>query len=269
MSGYALDNADPVAALHHDILAELLDAHTRARIKALVSAATRHCLEIGAGGGSICWWLVQCGYQVTAVDADVRLLRRIPQLHTVECDLSAPGALAAALHGGPGAGGGFDLVLARMTLLHLPNRRRLLGELVSLLAPGGVLLVEDWAMLPAAQRLVAAPSPGAGDLFTRVTGALAAVFTGAGADPMWATTVAEAMRQEGLTDVATVTHQGDWRGGSPGMRLSVLTTRQLRPRLLAHGLSERELDTYAELAADPALVVRGHPMYSVSGHTGP
>ena len=50
-SGYAFSNASDQSASHHDALADLFDAETRACIVGLVDLPGRRCLEVGAGAG--------------------------------------------------------------------------------------------------------------------------------------------------------------------------------------------------------------------------
>jgi SAM-dependent methyltransferase len=260
--GYALDNHHQAAPAHHRALAELLDPHTIGRIAGLrkVSVGVR-CLEVGAGGGSIARWLAgQVGEagEVVACDLKPEQIGSHPRLTTVAHDLQGPESLAGAV------GTGFDLVVARLTLAHLPSRRTVLHRLAELLAPAGVLLVEDWAALRD-DVVVSAPDPQAAALYQRYQHAAATTFDDSGADRSWACRIHVAMLEEGLAGVETVIHGGYWSGGGPGMRLVAAIASQLRPSLLAAGLSVAELDRLGELLPDPSLVVRGHPLYSTSG----
>lgn len=265
MSAYALDNHDTVAVEHHLALAELLDAGTRRRILGLSRwPRVRRCLEVGAGAGSMSRWLARQlppGGRVVACDLKPDLLHELPNLLPVAHDLTSGVPLAEVLDRD------YDLILARMTLQHLPGRERLVHELAGLLAPGGVLLVEDWAPLrpPGDDVIVSAPGLPAADLFRRCQAAIGAAFDAAGADRGWAPQVHRHLLAAGLTNVHTQYGATYWYGGDPGLRLMATSAAQLRPRLLASGLSESDLDRLAELVRDPALVVRGHPLYSSSG----
>lgn len=264
MSGdaYALDNHHAAATAHHRALAELLDPHTTGRITGLCDpSALRRCLEVGAGGGSVARWLADRlgpGGEVMACDLKPELIGSHPKLRTVAYDLCSDQPAAEVL------GSGFDLILARLILLHLPQRRAVLHRLVDLLAPGGVLLVEDWAALRD-DVVIDAPSPAAAVLYQRYQHAVGAAFDHAGVDRTWARQIHPAMVHAGLTDVETEVHARYWTGGGPGMRLVAAVQAQLRPQLLAAGFSQAELDALVELVADPRLVVHGHPLYSTSG----
>jgi SAM-dependent methyltransferase len=263
--GYALDNHHGAAVEHHRALAELLDAGTRRRILSLPGwPRVRRCLEIGAGAGSMSRWLARqlpAGGVVLACDLKPELLAEQPNLVPVGHDLTSDVPLVDVFDRG------YDLILARMTLQHLPDRRRLVRELAGLLAAGGTLLVEDWAALraPADEVVICAPSPEAAQLFRTCQAAIGEAFDSAGADRGWALRVHRHLRAAGLVNVRTEYGSAYWTGGDPGLRLVATSAAQLRPRLLAAGVAACDLDRLAELVRDPELVVRGHPLYSSSG----
>lgn len=267
MSAYALDNHHRAAVEHHRALAELLDPGTRRRILDLPGwPRVRRCLEIGAGAGSMSRWLARnlpAGGRVVACDLKPELLGEDApaNLAPVAHDLTSDVPLADVL------GRDYDLILSRMTLQHLPCRRRLLQELAGLLTTGGVLLIEEWATLraPGEDAIVCAPSEAAAELFRRCQAAIGAAFEAAGADRGWARAVHAHLLEEGLVNVRTEYGAAYWTGGDPGLRLMATSAAQLRARLLAAGLDRSDLDRLAELVQDPALVVRGHPLYSSSG----
>jgi hypothetical protein len=159
----------------------------------------------------------------------------------------------------------WDLIHARLVLLHLPERVEILGRLAAALAPGGVLLLEEWA---SAYRglVLAAPDAAAVSLVDRYHDVLAdRLLPANGNDPTWAGKVHAAMLAAGLSDVDTQIRAASWTGGTPGALLIAVNVAQLRSGFLAAGLTEDELDRLCRLAADPRLVVRGHFTYSTLG----
>jgi protein-L-isoaspartate O-methyltransferase len=97
------------------------------------------CLEVGAGSGSIARWMAdQVGPagRVMAVDLDPRWCRSDgrEQLEVRALDLVAQ----------PVPEGPWDVIHERLVLQHLPQRLEVLTRLVDALAPGGLLLVEDF-----------------------------------------------------------------------------------------------------------------------------
>jgi 2-polyprenyl-3-methyl-5-hydroxy-6-metoxy-1,4-benzoquinol methylase len=101
-------------------------------------AAGWHCLEIGAGAGSIARWLAATAGstgRVVATDVDTQFLNdlRHPPVEVVRHDIT----------GEPVEQDAFDLVHARAVLEHLPSRGEVVPRLAKALRPGGVLVLED------------------------------------------------------------------------------------------------------------------------------
>lgn len=97
-------------------------------------------LDLGAGEGRTTLWLAEHGWQVTAVDfSDVALDRGRQRAEALGVGEAVEWICADLLTYDP-AGGSYDLVL--LMFIHLPpaDRRRLLGQAVATLNPGGVLL---------------------------------------------------------------------------------------------------------------------------------
>src|SRR5580693_221896 len=134
---YAMDNASPAERDRLRLLERWADTFTTARLAALGVGPGQHCLEIGAGAGSVARWLAlrtaPTGL-VVATDLDPSLLegRDAPNLEVRRHDVTKDPLPAAT----------FDLVHARLVLEHLPDRLEVLRHLAATLKPGGWLLVE-------------------------------------------------------------------------------------------------------------------------------
>jgi 2-polyprenyl-3-methyl-5-hydroxy-6-metoxy-1,4-benzoquinol methylase len=255
---YPLDNDDPRAATHHALLSRLLDTDSSRRTLNLLDLRGKRCLEVGAGAGRFAYWLAhQVGAQGHVLATDVKPLDipHHPQLSVMQHDVTTEQPL----------GTDWDLIHARLTLGHLPQRRAVLARLAQSLNPGGWLLVEDWDA-SRTDMVLAAPTAAVNRLYTRFQQTLGAkVFAAAGTDRGWARRIHAAMLDEHLTDVDTTIQGRAWPGGGAGCQLIAGTLGQVRDKLLAAGLAAHELDQVRVLLDDPRLVLAGHLLYSTSG----
>lgn len=117
----------------------LWDPGSRSLLAELGLGAGWHCLEVGAGGGSLVEWMSDRGVAVTAVDIDTRF---IEHLESDTVDVQCLDIRTDALPPGE-----FDLVHARLVLQHLGDRQQILNRLAATLSPGGSIVIEefDWA----------------------------------------------------------------------------------------------------------------------------
>lgn len=259
---YPLDNAKSKSNEHHAGLAGLLDPFTTARITHLADLAGKRCLEVGAGGGSIAIWLAERvgpGGSVVATDLKPQHIPQHERLTVLAHDLTAE----------PIPDGPYDVIHSRLVLHHLPSRREILRRLVQALAPGGVLINEDWAGDHPDEVLAAAPTPEAAELYTlylRIAGEKA--FAASGTDRGWARRVHQGMMDEGLVNVSTVITATSWTGGSMGARMTAAIADQVRDKLLAAGMTVEQLEQLRELLDDPRLAVFTFPLYSTAGWRG-
>ncbi|HEY2668759.1 MAG TPA: class I SAM-dependent methyltransferase [Rugosimonospora sp.] len=255
---YAYDNDSAEATAHHEALASLLDPLTRWRITDLIRLTGARCLDVGAGAGSVAAWLAdRVGPEgsVTATDTKPRLIPAHPRLHVLEHDITSS----------PPPGGEYDLVHARGLLNHLPQRRQVLQRLAEAVAPGGVLLTEDFWPTSPHETVAHATSEEDATLIRRFHLAHLRTLAEYGNDRGWSRRALLAFMEEGLTDVHSVAYGGTWRGGGAGCRLLIAGSEQLREQLSAAGLTGDELDHVHALLRDPSIVLHGHLLYSTSG----
>jgi ubiquinone/menaquinone biosynthesis C-methylase UbiE len=128
---YVFDNAGAQAGARFSALGALFDPGTIRHLTELGVAEGWHCLEVGAGGGSIATWLcdrVGAAGHVVATDIDPRFLDAVgsPNLELRRHDIASDPLPEAA----------FDLVHARLVLVHLPERDAALRRIVRALKPG-------------------------------------------------------------------------------------------------------------------------------------
>lgn len=255
---YSFSNDDPEAADRHDHLSELLDGFTQDQLARTGDLTGRRCLEIGAGGGSIARWLAeQVGPagRVLATDLNPRHIPEGERYEIIQHDVTTD----------PVPEGPWDLIHARLVLVHLPQRAEIVRTLAAALAPGGVLAVEDWAT-EYPRVVLAAPDKEAAELVEAFqTTLLTKILPSNGNDPTWARRTYGAMVEAGLVEVETTVHCKSWPGGTAGALMIIANLAQCRDQFLAEGYTEAKLNRLCEIARDPRLVVRGHFTFCTIG----
>ncbi|MFE1174071.1 class I SAM-dependent methyltransferase [Streptomyces sp. NPDC058773] len=205
-----------------DLGALAYDEVSTARLAALGAGPGWHCLDVGAGTGTVARWLLESAgvTSVLAVDRDTRSLdvAGTPGLSALTADITAPDF-------DPGR---FQLVHARFVLMHLRSWRRMIARLATLVAPGGVLVLSD------AVDLTSAGAPA-----TPFTTVMRAMWQGLresiGTDISWVPDYPYLLRDEGLCRVAAEIHVPPLVPGSPLSRFWADTWDRARGTLLATG----------------------------------
>ncbi|HEX3475578.1 MAG TPA: methyltransferase domain-containing protein [Kofleriaceae bacterium] len=256
--GYLLDNAAAAAGPRMDALAQLFDPSTFRHIDALGIVPGWRCWEVGAGGASVVRWLarrVGPAGRVLATDIDVSWTRAAAadnvtiQRHDVAAD--PPPDLV------------FDLVHARLVLIHVADRERALRQMISTLRPGGWLLIEDAD--PALQPLVCLdPRSPAEVLANRIYAEFRALLAERGADLAYGRQLPRALRNAGLCDVAADAY---FPVALPASRaLEHTTIEHIRGRLIASGrVSAEEIERHLASVDAGAFDLATPPMISAWG----
>lgn len=138
MSDYIIDAAAERELARLRLLEDWADPGSIRCLDAVGVGTGWHCLEVGAGAGSMAAWLagrVGPTGHVVASDVDTRFLQGGTQANVT--------VLQHDLREGPPPAGPFDVVHARLLLEHLPAVDRAIGHLCAALKPGGVLVIED------------------------------------------------------------------------------------------------------------------------------
>ncbi|MFB9238665.1 methyltransferase domain-containing protein [Plantactinospora siamensis] len=226
---YLLDNARVEAGERFGWLAELFDGVTRGHLDRLGVTAGWRCWEVGAGGRSIPEALATAvgptGH-VLATDINPSWLDPNAGYEVRRHDIVADP---------PPQPGTFDLVHARLVLVHVPDRARALATMAAALRPGGWLLVEDadTELQPLACLDEIGPAQRRANELRR---AVRELMTRRGADMRYGRTLPRALRAAGLADVRAAGYFPV--GGAVCGRLEAATVRMVRAELIAAGLAD-------------------------------
>jgi SAM-dependent methyltransferase len=251
--GYVFDNRSLHATEQHRCLAAAYDPTTLARLESTGVGTGWRCLEVGAGGGSVARWLAGRGASVLATDVKPEHIPSAAGLTVLRHDVVHDPLPEAE----------FDLVHARLVLLHLPEREQVLRKLVRSLKPGGLLQLDEFDLDYGPVLLAAHPEHATA--YEEFLAAKERMFDAAGADRRWGRRVAASMVAAGLVEVDPAPVVRQWNADSPGLRLLVHHTHHLRDRLLAAGLTDSGLRAARDAMTHPAFRATSCVFYTVQG----
>lgn len=216
-----------------------MDAYTTGILRDLGITESWDCLELGAGAGSVAYWLAgQCpGGRVVAVDVDTRYLApdRAPNLEVQQADITDRGYRP----------GSFDLIHARYLFCHLPGRDEVIARAAGWLKPGGWLVVADPYQL--------APETSPFPLVRRLMAAYQRKYAAHGADLTWARGLPAVLARSGLTEVGFTGNLACMGNGARDRWRPLIS--QAGPAMVEDGLIDQaDLDGFFALLDDPAFV---------------
>lgn len=258
---YLLENRQAGAGARLEALSRLFDPVTQRHLRATGLKPGARTWEVGAGGSALVDWLaaeVGAGGTVWATDIDPRWVARPGshvkvEAHDVVVD--------------PVPEGAFDLVHARLVLVHLPDRRRALAQMTRALAPGGWLVVEDAD--PGLQPLACPDEWGPEQqLANRVKAAFRVLLAGRGADLAFGRTLPRLLREAGLSDVEADAYFPV--GGPACDELERATVVQTQEALVSTGLvTEADVERHLANVDAGRLDVATSPLVSAWGRKRP
>ncbi|MGZ2359299.1 methyltransferase domain-containing protein [Streptomyces sp. 372A] len=256
--GYLLDNQQSEAGIRFGALSELFDPVAFRHVDRLGIGPGMRCWEVGAGGPSVPLGLAErVGPEgaVVATDIDVSWTAGV-----------AGGVIEVRAHdvaADPPPEGGFDLVHARLVLVHVADRAEALRRMAGALRPGGALLLEDAD--PGLQPLLCPDESGPEQrLANRLRSGFRSLMAGRGADLEYGRTLPRLLREAGLDDVRADAY---FPVTSPACTvLEAATVRQIRGRLVAAGLAtDEEIDRHLANVGTGRLDLATAPMISAWG----
>ena len=233
----------------------LWDPGTRTRLARTGLTAGWHCLEVGAGHGSVAAWMAERAGAAGIVEAvDLRTDRlewltehgvRVRR-HDVTTD-EFPRAV-------------YDLIHARLVVQHVLDRPAVVRRLCRALKPGGHLVLEDTDTASLFSH------PTRPDFLQDVKLAAYQVMSDAGYHPRCGLLDASLATAAGLVDVRGEGRSSVVCGGGDAARWYLLWLAHLRPAMLAYtGMTAHRLDQAAAELNDPANSWLTQVMVTVTG----
>ncbi|MFL6055891.1 MAG: class I SAM-dependent methyltransferase [Actinoallomurus sp.] len=256
-ASYLLTNAELETAERFAGLEAVFDPVTRGHLTRLGLTEGMRCLEVGAGSGSIARWMadeVGPDGRVLAVDLDPRWCRPEGRVHL---EVRAVDLLTQSVPAGP-----WDVIHERLVLQHIPTRLDVLAGLVEALAPGGVLLLEDFDTGEVRTVDRAGPSH---DLIARVAQAFNDVLRTRGGVSDFAANALRTLDAHGLEGTGASGYVAVDHGGTGWATVQAANAHQVRADLIDHGLGSEEIDRFLEAMADPDTIVGSSVMISTWG----
>jgi 2-polyprenyl-3-methyl-5-hydroxy-6-metoxy-1,4-benzoquinol methylase len=257
VSAYLLDNAGKEAPARFDALSAAYDHHT---IRHLLNRGVTegwHCLEVGGGGGSISLWLadrVGPNGHVVATDIDPRFLEPLKaknlevQRHNIATDSLPQSA--------------FDLIHARLVLIHVPEREQVLARLVAALKPGGWLIEEE---IDSAS-LLPDPSLNPDEVLLKTQIAAMRLVDDCGVGRRWGRLLFGRLRALGMMNVDAEAIMSMWHSGSIGASIIRANFEQLRRRLIEGSyITEQEFEHDIARLNEPDFMAPSPIMWTAWG----
>jgi SAM-dependent methyltransferase len=257
-SAYLLDNRAHEAEQRFDSLSELFNPVTFRHVEMLGIGEGWRCWEVGVGGPSVPQWLsarVGPSGHVLATDIDVSWASPIAggNIDVRRHDVAADDPPTEV----------FDLVHARLVLIHVTQREQALMRMVASMRPGGWLLVEDFD--PAMQPHGCPDEYGPEQvLANKVRAGFRVLLAQRGADLEFGRRLPRLLRDAGLVDVAADAYMP--LALAAGTELEKANVNQVRDGLIAGGhASADEIDRHLAALESGRLDVTTPPLISAWG----
>jgi SAM-dependent methyltransferase len=258
--GYLLDNRQSGAGARLAALGTLFDPWTFDHARRLGLRGGWRVWEVGAGGDTVPAWFAEqvgpSGY-VLATDIDTSWLDGERPFEVRGHDIGADAV----------PGSTFDLVHARLVLVHVHDRLRALATMVGALEPGGWLLVEDAD--PACQPLACIDVRGPEEvLANRLKAAFRTLLAGRGVDLAFGRKLPGLLRGAGLGDVGADAYFPV--AGRACDELELTTVEQVREALRTADLAtDEEIDRHVANVTSGRLDVATSPLFTAWGRKPP
>ena len=242
MNSYIFDDKSEEREYHRLRLVEAANDSTT--IALLVETGIRpgwHCLELGAGAGSILRWLghrVGPGGLAVGIDKNTVYLKGFDQ---------PPFQVHEGMYPEMSMEQSFDLLHARYVLIHNRNDRAILEHMLNCLKPGGWAVFEEpdftSATLPGREK----ETPEA-----RVNRAICRMFDNVGLHPDYALLLPQKLEKAGFEIIRIQSIMHLCPGGSPMAQVMGESALVLQDEYCRTGLcSPEDIQQYVRLSQDP------------------
>jgi SAM-dependent methyltransferase len=254
---YLLDNQQAEAGQRFNALSVLFNPSTFRHARALGLTAGWAVWEVGAGSPSVpAHFASQVGPEghVLATDIDTSWLGGPETPYEVrrhDVGLEPPPE------------GFFDVVHARLVLVHVAQRGRALASMIAAVKPGGWLLLEEAD--PALQPLVCPDESGVEqELANRLKRGFRVLLAQRGVDLAYGRKLPRLLQEGGLTEVQSDAYFP--MGGPACTELERATVEQVRDRMVAAGIaSDAELEQHLSNVMSGRMNLATSPMVSAWG----
>lgn len=229
------------------LLQQSLDSLSIQRLEHIGVKPGWHCLEVGAGVGSIAHWLAKRVGQegkVVATDIDLRFLATT---HEPNLEIRHHNILVDELEQGV-----YDLAHTRAVLMHLADPGLAVRKMAAAVRPGGWLLLEefDWLSFGAIET-----SHPASDTFNQKMEVLAKTLqTFHILDLYLGRHLRQLFEQVGFSASSNTGATGISRGGEPSAQFLLMTLQLAGPPLIGAGvLTEQDMALLHQLLTNPSF----------------
>lgn len=242
------DNDAPAAPEQLGLLSQILNRETFGILGTEVAVGHAwRCWDIGTGEGSVARWLaarVGTGGHVVASDLKPQHVPVHPRIEPLEHDLTRD----------PWPEPEFDLIHARLVLMHIADREGIAAKLGAHLRPGGALVITDWFCGWCADGVMirSESDDHTKRIFQDFHDAVHKLAGQTGMDFDWALRMPDVLAAAGFTDVTVRDYQAPGQGGTPTSLLARLHSTMMEPYLLSQtDLTPADLAVIREKLLDP------------------
>ncbi|MEM0965153.1 MAG: class I SAM-dependent methyltransferase [Verrucomicrobiota bacterium] len=238
MVRYIIPHSLPGERERLEMFASMLDTNLFFRLGEIGVKPGWKCLEAGAGIGTVSQWLSeQVGPkgEVTVSDLDTKFINELAggNLKVRQLDLQTDFL-----------GEGYDLIVTRNCLHHLPMRYDIISRMAEALNPGGWLVLEEPDFYP---------------VHTTLNSAVQSFWTGflewsenRSVDYKIGRRLGPWLSEQGLVDISVNGDTKTFQGGSDLSKFWIQTYTELKSQLLSTGfLSEEVFDAAMAHFSDP------------------